>query len=113
MTPGEIYLTLFPFGGKVGRKPRPALVLTSELGSVPEIVAAYMTSKPPPDPMLTDYPIAPAQPEFAATNLTAVTIVRLHKIATLHRRDFLRRMGELSPQAWVEIDLRLKLLFHH
>ena len=44
MSPGEVHLANFPFGGTVGAKPRPVLLLTGPLGSVPEVLAAYMTS---------------------------------------------------------------------
>lgn len=44
MSPGEIHLAYFPFGGRIGTKLRPVLLLTGALGTVPEVLVAYMTS---------------------------------------------------------------------
>jgi mRNA interferase MazF len=42
--PDEIYLATFPFGGSTGMKLRPVLLLTSPVGSVPEVLVAYISS---------------------------------------------------------------------
>jgi hypothetical protein len=44
MRPGEIYLAQFPFGDVPGMKLRPVLLLTGPLGSVPEVLVAYISS---------------------------------------------------------------------
>ena len=40
MSPGEVHLASFPFGGTVGAKVRPILLLTGSLGTVPEVLVA-------------------------------------------------------------------------
>lgn len=44
MAPGEIYLANFPFGAGGGMKLRPVLLLTGPIGSVPELLVAYISS---------------------------------------------------------------------
>lgn len=41
MNPAEIHLAMFPFGGTLGAKLRPVLLLSGPLGSVPEVLMAY------------------------------------------------------------------------
>ena len=52
MAPGEIYLANFPFGAGGGMKLRPVLLLTGPVGSVPEVLVAYISSVLPPQLML-------------------------------------------------------------
>ncbi len=47
MNPDEIYLANFPFGGSAGMKLRPVLLLTNPVGSVPEVLVAYISSVVP------------------------------------------------------------------
>ena len=44
MAPSEVSLAAFPFGGSVGMKVRPVLLLTGPLGPVPEVLVAYISS---------------------------------------------------------------------
>ncbi len=41
---GEIDLASFPFGDAPGMKLRPSLLLTGPLGSIPEVLVAYISS---------------------------------------------------------------------
>lgn len=86
MKPGDVCLALFPLGGAGGRKLRPVLVLTPPIGSVPEYVVAYVSSATPPDPLPSDLWLDPADPATASSGVTKRSVVRLHKIATLHQR---------------------------
>jgi hypothetical protein len=72
MSPGEIHLAMFPFGGVVGAKPRPVLLLTGPLGSVPEVLVAHMTSVVPATLLPTDILIDPKQSQHSGTNLKQV-----------------------------------------
>ena len=110
MTPDEIYLAHFPFGGSIGRKLRPVLVLTHEVGSVPEVLVAYISSVIPSSPLPSDIVLDPGTPEHAATNLKAISVVRLHKLATIHTTSIVRRLGRLSPATIAEVDDRLRTL---
>lgn len=112
MSPGEIHLAMFPFGGTVGAKPRPVLLLTGPLGTVPEVLAAYMTSVVPPNLLATDILIDPRQPEHAGTNLKQLTLLRLHKLATIHGTDVRRHLGRVSAAVWSDAEKKLRQLLN-
>jgi hypothetical protein len=112
MGPNEVHLGYFPFGGTAGRKLRPLLLLTGPLGTVPEVLAAYMSSVVPPALLPTDLLIDPALPEYASTNLRGVTLLRLHKLATIHLRDVVRSLGSLSAAAALDVETRLRILLN-
>ena len=65
-------------------KLRPVLLLTGAIGSVPEILVAYISSVVPTQLLQSDILIDPAKPEFHSTHLKTVSVLRLHKLATLH-----------------------------
>jgi len=110
MNPGEIHLAMFPFGGTVGAKPRPVLLLTGPLGSVPEVLASYMTSVIPAALLPTDILIDPTQSQHSGTGLKQVTLRRLHKLATIHDTDVIRHLGQVSPATWGDVETKLRLL---
>ncbi len=112
MNPGEIHLAMFPFGGTVGAKLRPVLLLTDSLGSVPEFLTAYMTSVIPPNLLPTDILIDPKQPQYVGCGLKQVTLLRLHKLATLHDGDIMRNLGRVSSTTWKDIETKLRLLLN-
>ena len=112
MGPGEIHLAMFPFGGTVGAKPRPVLLLTGPRGSVPEVLVAYMTSVIPPALLATDILIDPRQSEHSTTNLKQVTLLRLHKLATIHDSNVHRHLGHVSAATWSQVEAKLKLLLN-
>ncbi len=112
MTPGEIHLAMFPFGGTVGAKPRPVLLLTGPLGSVPEVLVAYMTSVIPVTLLPTDILVDPSQPQYAGTGLKQVTLLRLHKLATIHNSDVFRHLGKVSAATWGDVETKVRLLLN-
>lgn len=111
MNPSDVVLAYFPMGGSGGRKLRPVLVLTGPLGSVPEYAVAYISSVIPPDILPTDLLMDPATPEFSSTNLKATSLLRVHKLSTIHSRDAVRRLGQLTPTAFTEVQSRLRSVF--
>ncbi|MCI0643177.1 MAG: type II toxin-antitoxin system PemK/MazF family toxin [Gemmataceae bacterium] len=112
MNRGEICLGSFPFGGKVGSKLRPVLVLAGPLGPVPEFLVAYMTSVTPPSMLPTDILLDPKLPEYATTNLKALTLLRLHKLATIHGSDLVRSLGIVSSKTLTEVDAKLRTMLN-
>ena len=112
MRPGEIYLAQFPFGDAPGMKLRPVLLLTGAIGSVPEIVVAYISSVIPPQLLPSDILIDPAKPEFLSTHLKTLSALRLHKLATIHCSSLARYLGTVAPsiQSTVANKLRELLL---
>ena len=69
MQAGEIYLARFPFGDVPGMKLRPVLLLTGTVGSVPEVLVAYISSVLPSQPLPSDLILDPAQPPFQTTKM--------------------------------------------
>jgi mRNA-degrading endonuclease toxin of MazEF toxin-antitoxin module len=110
MNRGEIHLAMFPFGGTIGAKPRPVLLLTGPLGPVPEFLTAYMTSVIPPALLATDILIDPTAQQHSGTGLKQVTLLRLHKLATIHDSDLYRNLGQVSQATWVDVEAKLRLL---
>jgi mRNA-degrading endonuclease toxin of MazEF toxin-antitoxin module len=110
MNPGEIYLASFPFGGKVGAKVRPVLALTGLLGSVPEVLVAYISATIPTSLLPTDILVDPTQPNHTSTNLRKISLLRLHKLATIHQSKVMRILGNVSPTVWTEVETKLRLL---
>jgi len=112
MGPGEIYLSYFPFGGSPGMKLRPVLLLTGPVGSVPEVLVAYISSVIPASLLPSDMILDPRKPEYAASNLKTVSALRLHKLATIHHRNIVRYLGKLSSSASLELETKLRTLLH-
>src|ERR1051326_6153733 len=65
--PGDIYLAQFPFGDMPGMKLRPVLLLTGTLGSVPEILVAYISSVAPVQLLPSDLILDPTQADRKST----------------------------------------------
>jgi mRNA interferase MazF len=112
MNPGEVHLAVFPFGGRVGAKLRPVLLLTGPVGPVPEVLAAYMSTIIPPVLLSTDILIDPSLPDHASTHLKATSVLRLHKLATVHASDIVRHLGQLSPATWADVQARLRVFLN-
>lgn len=112
MAPGEIYLANFPFGGSAGMKLRPVLLLTGRIGSVPEVLVAYISSVIPPLLLPSDLLLDPRQADHHTTHLKTVSVLRLPKLATIHGRSIVRRLGHLSPGARTIVAGRLKALLN-
>jgi mRNA interferase MazF len=110
MNPLEVYLAMFPFGDAPGMKLRPVLTLTGPIGPVPEVLVAYISSVIPSSLLPTDLVLDPARADHAATNLKVRSVLRLHKLATIHTRSLARRLGGLSPKTTAEVSARLRLL---
>ncbi len=112
MVPGEIYLSHFPYGGSAGMKPRPTLVLAGTVGTIPEVLVAYISSVITATPLPSDIVLGPSLPENACTNLKVVSVVRLHKLATIHQRSVLRYLGKVSPATEAEVATKLRQLLN-
>lgn len=106
----EIYLASFPFGDTAGTKLRPILTLTGTVGPVPEVLVAYISSVVPQALLPSDILLDPATAEHGSTNLKAKSVLRLHKLATIHRRAIVRRLGQLPAATTSEVQQRLRSL---
>jgi mRNA interferase MazF len=110
MNRDEIHLASFPFGGSAGMKLRPVLLLTGPVGSVPEVLVAYISSVVPSALLPTDMVLDPVTAQHASTMLKTRSVLRLHKLATVHARNLVRRLGTLSHATSGEVKERLRSL---
>jgi len=110
VTPDEISLANFPYGGSAGMKLRPVLPLTGSVGDVPEVLVAYISSVIPSPLLPSDLVLDPATADHAATNLKTTSVVRLHKLATIHSRSIVRHLGTLPSATASEVDDKLRVL---
>jgi mRNA interferase MazF len=108
MLPGEIYLANFPFGDTPQMKLRPVYLLTGPIGSIPEILVAYISSVVPTRPLASDLLMDPGTVDFQSSNLKA--LLRLHKLATIHATSIVRRLGHLDAPIRVIISDKLRAM---
>ena len=108
MRPGEICLASFPFGDTAGMKLRPVLVLTGPIGPIPEVLVAYISSVLPSALMPSDLVLDQAKPEFRPTNLKITSVLRLHKLATIHASMIARRLGTLPQSQQTTVSAKLR-----
>lgn len=110
MAPGEIYLAQFPFGDRPGMKLRPVLLLTDAVGSIPEVLVAYISSVIPTQLLPSDVILDPSKEEFRSTHLKTTSALRLHKLATIHCASLVRHLGAVEPSMQITIAIKLKSL---
>ena len=108
MRPGEIYIAQFPFGDVPGMKLRPVLLLSGPLGSIPEVLVAYISSVIPAQVLPSDVVLDPSKPEFRSTHLKTQSTLRLHKLATIHSSSFARYLGVLDPSIRSIVAIKLR-----
>lgn len=108
MKPGDIFLGQFPFGDAPGTKLRPVLILSAVTGSAAEVLVAYISSVIPSDHLATDMLLDPTADGDQDTNLKMRSVVRLHKLATIHRSSLVRFLGRMSPARLVTAQANLR-----
>jgi len=91
-------------------KLRPVLLLTGSIGPVPEVVVAYISSVVPAQLLPTDLVIDPAAQNFRSSGLKVFSVLRLHKVATIHVSSLARRLGQIAPADNVPIANKLRTL---
>jgi mRNA interferase MazF len=112
MTRGEIHLANFPFGDAAGMKLRPVLLLTAPVGPVPDVLVAYISSVVPPKLLDSDIVLDASTPQASGTNLKVTSILRLHKLATIHRRSIARRLGSIPAATAADAQQKLRRLLN-
>jgi mRNA interferase MazF len=108
MQRGDIYLAAFPFGDQPGMKLRPVLILTGLVGVGTEAIVGYISSVVPSALLASDILLDPTQPEHRQTGLRAVSVLRLHKIATIHTTSLRRYLGKVSAATQQRADNALR-----
>ena len=89
-------------------KLRPVLVLAGPVGPVPEVLVAYISSVLPTALMPSDLVLDPAKPEFRSTNLKTASVLRLHKLATIHGSMIVRHLGNLPNAQKTNVAAKLR-----
>lgn len=100
MSPGEVYLAKFSFGDAPGMKLRPVMLLTATIGPIPEVLVAYISSVIPTQLLPSDLALDPALPQFQSTRLKTASVLRLHKLATIHSASLVRYLGYLDAATY-------------
>ncbi|MFH0765746.1 MAG: type II toxin-antitoxin system PemK/MazF family toxin [Calditrichota bacterium] len=108
---GRIVSLSFPFDDLHSVKTRPALCLTEVLGIRRQVVVAFITSQSDDPPMTTDIVLDPASAEFKQTGLKVLSILRLHRLATVSDSIFRRNIGAIPETSYPEIRAKLRNLF--
>ena len=109
MPRGEIVLGYFPFGDAAAAKLRPLLLLTETVGTGTEVIAAYISSVIPPMLLASDILLDSRQPPHQSTRLKVISVLRLHKVATIHTSALQRYIGLISPALQQEVDAKLRI----
>ena len=107
----KIVLVPFPFDDLSSTKVRPAVCLTDEIEPYGHIVLAFITSKVPISPSITDLVIDAQDNGFAQSGLKVSSAVRLHRLMTVSSAIIRRELGELSADHQREVEERLMELF--
>ena len=106
--PGDVLLARFPFGDVPGMKLRPVLALTHPVGPVPEVLVAYISSVEPPHPLPSDLFLDPTSADHRSTGLKVRSVLRLHRLATIHTSSLARRLGKIGPIVDVQVKTKLR-----
>jgi mRNA interferase MazF len=77
-------------------KVRPVLVLSPVTGPAAEVLVASISSVIPDQLLATDIMLDPLTDPDRETNLKTRSVLRLHKVATIHRTNLPRHLGQLS-----------------
>lgn len=105
---GKIVLIPFPFTNLTAAKLRPALVL---LEGERDVVVAFISSRVPRKPALTDVVVGEHHSEFMLTGLKVSSVIKLDKIATILKDLVVGEIGELGDELKREINLRFRRVY--
>lgn len=102
---GKIVLVPFPFTDLTAAKLRPALVLVE--GEMDSVVA-FISSRIPVQPAMTEVLIPQDHREFPLTGLKTTSVIRLDKVATVSRHIVLGEIGEIGESLRKEVNKILR-----
>lgn len=111
MIKNKVVLVPFPFDDLSGKKVRPAVCLTNEIGPYGHVILAFITSRIPDTILDTDLIIESDDTDFALVGLRVSSTLQLHRLMTLSRSMLLRELGVLSPLMIQKVEKKLFRLF--
>jgi mRNA-degrading endonuclease toxin of MazEF toxin-antitoxin module len=108
---GSVVLIRFPFTDLTGAKVRPALVLTPDhlLPRLEDVLCLFISSAMPGELFPTDFVLEPGHASFLNTGLKRRSVLRMHKLALLHKALVLRVLDEGDQSLMHEVNHRLRL----
>lgn len=106
---GDLVLVRFPFTDLSAHKLRPALVVGRVTGD--DVIVAFISSRISNTDPEAEHVLAPGDAEFRATGLKGPSLIRLSKLATLHRALVRRRLGQIGPATQRAVVVGLRYVF--
>ncbi len=116
---GDVVLVHFPFTDLSGTKLRPALIVGRVQGD--DVILAFMTSRTAAGARgagsgstadgSAAHPLTARDSEFGQTGLKGPALIRLDKIATIHRHLVQRRLGQIGPRTEHAVAQSLRHVF--
>ncbi|MEO6039257.1 MAG: type II toxin-antitoxin system PemK/MazF family toxin [Saprospiraceae bacterium] len=112
MTPGTIVLTAFPYTNLRHTSHRPAVVIFGGNANSPDVIVAFISSVLPDTLMDSDFLLPDTHPDFRLSGLKKSSIVKLDKLATLHKSIFSGELGYVSPALFELVKEKLRLVLN-
>jgi mRNA interferase MazF len=108
---GDIVLIHFPFTDLSSTKQRPALVVSSNTlnASSDDVLVVAITSQIPAKLAPEEYLISSG--DLVSCGLPKPSIIRLPKLAALHRRLVIKRIGTMPESSLIKILAQIRQLF--
>ena len=108
---GDIILVPFPFTDLSSVKQRPALVISSDAlnAAGDDVLVAAITSQIGPKLAAEEF-LIPSN-DLAVCGLPKPSLVRVAKLAALHRQLVIKRIGSMPHATLAQILARIRLLF--
>ena len=106
---GDVVLVDFPFTDLSGTKVRPAVIVARPNGD--DYVLAFVSSQLVGNQSSADHILNVSNKEFSQTGLRSASLIRLNKLATLHRALVRRRLGRIGPETEIAIERALRYVF--
>mgnify|MGYP001176855697 CR=1 FL=1 len=107
----KIVLVPFPFDDLSSSKVRPAVCLTEPIGQPKHVVLAFITSRLPENPELSDVILLGETEGFEITGQRVSSAIRLHRLMTVTTELVRRELGELAPKQQEKVNQKLRALF--
>jgi mRNA interferase MazF len=109
LTRGDLVLIQFPFTDLSAQKLRPALIVGRVSGD--DVIVAFISSRTFSTDPSAEHAVGSTDAEFGTTGLKSPSLVRLNKLATLHRGLLRRRIGRIGPVTQRAVARGLRYVF--
>jgi mRNA interferase MazF len=108
---GSVVLIRYQFTDLTGAKVCPALVLTPDhlLSRLEDVLCLFISSAMPEELLPTDFVLERGHVSFLRMGLKRRSVLRMHKLALLHKALVLRVLGEGDQALMHEVNQRLRL----